>query len=93
MYASCPDPGRQQKPVKLKRIAKLKDQEVAFSACGAHSSALVTRDGKLYLFGSSDEDITDKGGGVHIYGDSVCIYNIYGTASFKIKTTLYFKFY
>ena len=40
----------------------MKDQEVAFTACGGHSSALVTRDGKLYLFGGFDEDVTDKSG-------------------------------
>ncbi|KAL5460457.1 hypothetical protein EMCRGX_G033908 [Ephydatia muelleri] len=56
------DPGRQQKPMKLRRMVKMKDQEVAFTACGGHSSALVTRDGKLYLFGGFDEDVTDKSG-------------------------------
>ena len=57
-------PGRQQpKPTKLKRIAKLKEQEIVSSACGAHATAIVSRDGKLFMFGSLEDDITEKSTG------------------------------
>lgn len=56
--------GRQQpKPMKLKRILKLKEQEVMSSACGAHATAMVSKDGKLFMFGSLEEELTDKSSG------------------------------
>ena len=49
--------------MKLKRIAKLKDQEIAKCACGPHSSAVISKDGKLFMFGSLEEDLVDKSTG------------------------------
>ena len=57
-------PGRQPpKPLKLKRMAKLKDQEVVGGACGSHATAIVTKDGKLFMFGSLEDDLVDKSTG------------------------------
>ena len=53
----------QPKPAKLKRMAKLSKQEVCACACGGHATAMVTRDGKLYMFGSLEEDLVDKASG------------------------------
>lgn len=53
----------QPKPAKLKRVAKLNKQEVCGCACGGHATAMLTRDGKLYMFGSLDDDIVDKSTG------------------------------
>ena len=53
----------QPKPSKLKRVAKLSKHEVTGCACGAHATAVVTRDGKLYMFGSLEEDLVDKSSG------------------------------
>ncbi len=59
-----PAPGRQpQKPLQLKRMMKLKDQEVVSSACGSHATAMVTKDGKVFMFGSLEEEVTDKSSG------------------------------
>ena len=66
-------PGRQQpKPLKLKRMAKLKDQEVVGGACGSHATAIVSKDGKMFLFGSLEDDLVDKTtGGVGFGTDSI----------------------
>ena len=42
---------------------KLKDHEVDYTACGPHCSAIITKDGKLYMFGSVEEDLVDKSSG------------------------------
>lgn len=61
---SPPVSGRQaQKPIKLKRMMKLKEQEVVSSACGAHATAMVSKDGKVFMFGNLEEDLTDKSSG------------------------------
>lgn len=54
----------QPKPMKLKRINKLKDHHIVKTACGTHASAMVSKDGKLFMFGSLDEDLTEKSSGV-----------------------------
>ena len=51
------------KPTKLKRIAKLKDQHIVTGACGAHTTCLISRDGKVFMFGYQDEDVLDKNTG------------------------------
>lgn len=53
----------QPKPAKLKRVVKLKEQEVVNCACGGHASAVVTKDGKMFMFGSLEDDLTDKSSG------------------------------
>jgi len=64
MTLCCFVAGRQQnKPVKPKRIQKVKDQKIVTSACSTHASALVTSEGKLFMFGNLDEDLTDKSTG------------------------------
>ena len=56
--------GRQPpKPAKLKRMMKLKDHEVDYTVCGLHCSAIITKDGKLYMYGSVEEDLVDKSSG------------------------------
>ena len=53
--------GRQPpKPMKFKKITKLKDKEVTGCACGTHLSAIVDKEGKMYLFGQLEEDLVDK---------------------------------
>ena len=53
--------GRQSpKPMKLKKITKMKDKEVASCACGTHVSALVDKEGKMYMFGQIEEELIDK---------------------------------
>lgn len=54
----------QPKPMKLKRINKLKDHHIVKVACGTHTSAMISKDGKLFMFGSLDEDLTEKSSGV-----------------------------
>ena len=54
----------QPKPMKLKRISKLKDYHIIKTACGTHTSAMISKDGKLFMFGNLDEDLTDKTSGV-----------------------------
>ena len=49
--------------MKLKRVTKLKEHEVVSSACGAHATAMVTKDGKLFMFGSLEDELTDKSTG------------------------------
>ena len=53
----------QPKPAKLKRVSKLSKQEVSGCACGGHATAMVSRDGKLYMFGSLEDDLVDKSSG------------------------------
>ena len=53
----------QPKPAKLKRVSKLSKQDVCGCACGGHATALITREGKLYMFGSLEEDLVDKSSG------------------------------
>ena len=53
----------QPKPAKLKRMSKLSKQEVSGCACGGHATAMVSRDGKLYMFGSLEDDLVDKSSG------------------------------
>ena len=56
--------GRSQlMPVKLKKVAKLKDHIVVSSACGAHATAMVTKDGKLHMFGSLEAGLVDRSTG------------------------------
>lgn len=56
--------GRQQpKPVKLKRFNKVKDHEIRSCACGPHTTAMISKDGKLFMFGSLEDDIVDKTSG------------------------------
>ena len=33
------------------------------SACGAHATAMVTKDGQLHMFGSLEEELVDKATG------------------------------
>ena len=51
------------KPLKLKRVAKLKDQEVVGVVCGTHSTAMISQDGKLFMFGSLEDDLVDSSSG------------------------------
>ena len=53
----------QPKPAKLKRVAKMSKQEVCWCACGGHATAMLTRDGKLHMFGSLEDDLVDKSTG------------------------------
>lgn len=53
----------QPKPSKLKKVAKLSKQEVRGCACGGHATAMLTQDGKLYMFGSLEDDLVDKSTG------------------------------
>lgn len=49
---------RQQKPVKAKKMGqnkKLKDKQYGFSSCNASTSALITKDGQLVMFGKDTE--------------------------------------
>ena len=49
---------RRQKPIKAKKMGqnkKLKDKQYTFSACNASTSALVTKDGQLVMFGKDTE--------------------------------------
>ena len=55
--------GRQPKPVKLKKMNKIKDHEIVSCACGPHTSALISRDGKLFMFGLPEDDLVDKSTG------------------------------
>jgi len=48
------------KPLKLKRVAKLKEQEIVSVACGAHTTAMISKDGKLFMFGSLEDDLVDS---------------------------------
>ena len=51
---------RQQKPVKLKRMARVKDQHIVSGACGSHKTYLVADDGKVFMFGSFDGDLAAR---------------------------------
>jgi len=51
------------KPLKLKRVAKLKEQEIVSVACGAHTTAMISKDGKLFMFGSLEDDLVDSSSG------------------------------
>lgn len=42
---------RQVKPVKPKKMIRLEGKTVVYSACNSGTSALVTRDGEVYMFG------------------------------------------
>lgn len=54
---------QQLKPIKLKRMSKLKDHQIVSSACGTLGTALISNEGKLFMFGNLDEDLTDKSTG------------------------------
>ena len=56
---------QQVKPMKLKRMARLKDQHIVSGACGAHTTCLVSKDGKVFMFGYLEDDILDKTTGMH----------------------------
>ena len=47
----------------MKRITKLKEHEIVTAACGPHVSAMIGKDGKLFMFGSTEEDLVDKSTG------------------------------
>lgn len=49
---------------KIKKINKLKDQQVLSCAASTHCSAVVTSEGKLFMFGNMEEDIIDKSTGL-----------------------------
>lgn len=42
---------RQVKPVKPKKMIRLEGKMIVYSACNNGTSALVTRDGEVYMFG------------------------------------------
>lgn len=42
---------RQPKPVKPKKMIRLESKQVVFAACNSGSSAVVTKDGEVYMFG------------------------------------------
>ena len=42
---------------------KIKDHEIVSCACGPHTSALISRDGKLFMFGLPEDDLVDKSTG------------------------------
>lgn len=52
------------KPAKLKRMLKLKDQHIVGGACGTHATCLISKDGKVFMFGNLDEGILDKSTGM-----------------------------
>ena len=52
--------------MKLKRMAKMKDHIVG-GACGTHASCLISKDGKVFMFGHLDEDLTDKNTGIIVF--------------------------
>ena len=47
----------------MKRIAKLKDQQIVSGACGTHTMSLISKDGKVFMFGNIEKDIIDKSTG------------------------------
>lgn len=52
------------KPAKLKRMVKLKDQHIVNGACGAHATCLISKDGKVFMFGNLDDELLDKSTGM-----------------------------
>ena len=53
--------GRQSpKPMKFKKITKMKDKQIASCACGTQLSAIIDKEGKMYLFGQVEDDLVDK---------------------------------
>ncbi len=55
--------GRQPKPTKLKRIARVKDSHILSGACGGNNCCLVCKEGKVFMFGPTEGDIVDKNTG------------------------------
>ena len=53
-------PAKANKP---KKMTKVKDHQILSCAANTHCSALVTNDGKLFLFGNIEDDIVDKSSG------------------------------
>ena len=58
----------QPKPTRLKKVSKLKDQEVESTACGSHATAVVSKEGKLLMFGDLEEELVDKSTGQRASG-------------------------
>lgn len=70
-----PSPARRQEqntPMKLKRIGKVKDHHIVSGACGAHATCLISKDGKVFMFGNLDEDLLDKNTGTLQSGLHAC---------------------
>ena len=51
-------------PAKLKRMAKVKDHIIT-GACGGHAICLISKEGKVFMFGELDENLTDKSSGMY----------------------------
>lgn len=51
--------------MKLKKVGKLKDHVVISCAASQHCTALVSEEGKLFMFGNVEEDVVDKTTGLH----------------------------
>ena len=56
-------PQQHVKPMKMKRIVKLKDHHIVGGACGAHATCFISKDGKVFMFGNLDDDLLDKSTG------------------------------
>ena len=41
----------------------MKDHQAITTACGAHGTALISNEGKLFMFGNLEDDVTDKSTG------------------------------
>jgi E3 ubiquitin-protein ligase MYCBP2 len=55
---------RQPKPVKPKKMIRLEQKQVVYAACNSGSSAVVTREGELFMFGKDTSHCDDASGHV-----------------------------
>ena len=53
---------RQPKPLKPKKMIKVEGKNIVYSACNSGTSALVTKEGELYMFGK-DKTYADSASG------------------------------
>lgn len=65
---------RQPKPVKPKKMIRLESKQVVFAACNSGSSAVVTKDGEVYMFGKDTSHCDHASGELPSFGRQVlCI--------------------
>lgn len=57
---------RQPKPVKPKKMIRLENKFIAYAACNSGSSAVLTKDGEVYMFGK-DTAHCDHASGERFY--------------------------
>ena len=53
---------RQPKPMKPKKMIKVEGKHIVFTACNSGTSALVTREGELYMYGKDTTHCNDNSG-------------------------------